>query len=113
MDSELFSIANLLKNYPNRVHVIWYSELLKNPQATLNAIYDFLEVIKFDNDFDNIARINQQNDLAAYGISGLHNVRKKLKGSEVNVEDYLSDYIIGKYKNALDFLLEENFENVY
>jgi sulfotransferase len=104
IDRAILSIANLLKNHGDKVFVVWFDDLLENPQATLNGIYDFLELPRFVNDFDNIIEVDCHNDLAGYGLAGLHDIQPKLKKPHTAISDYLSDYVIAKYKNALDFL---------
>jgi hypothetical protein len=104
IDRAIFSIANLLKNHGDKVFVVWFDDLLDNPQQTLNGIYDFLEIPRVENDFDNIVQIEPHNDLAGFGVSGLHDIEHKLKKPDTKVSDYLSAYSISKYRNALDFL---------
>jgi hypothetical protein len=104
IDRCIFSIANLFKNHRESVHVVWFNDLIENPRDTLNGIYDFLEIERHQNNFNAITEINKQDDLNGYRIVGLHDIGKKLKKSDTKPEDYLSDYVIAKYGNALDFL---------
>jgi sulfotransferase len=104
IDRAIFSVANLLKNHGDQVYVVWYDDLIKFPQNTLNGIYDFLELDRYDHDFNNIVAVDKHDDLSGYGLIGLHDVKKKLEKSKTNPEDYLSEYAIQKYQNALDFL---------
>lgn len=104
MDRAIFSIANLVKNHRDKVFVLWFDDLLDNPQATMNRIYDFLGLDRFEHNFNNIKAIDNHDDLAGYGMLGLHDVNKKLAKPKTKVEDYLSEYVIRKYGNALDFL---------
>ena len=104
IERAIFSIANLLKNYGDRVYVVWFDDLLDNPQHTMNGIYDFLGVDRREHNFNSIKEIDKHDDLGGYGIVGLHDVAKKLKRPSTRPEDYLSEYAIAKYKNALDFL---------
>jgi sulfotransferase len=104
MDRAIFSIANLLNNHKERVRVVWFDDLLDSPQETMNAIYDFLGLDPFDHNFNNIKAIDNHDDLAGYGMLGLHDVGKKLARPKTKVENYLSKYAIQKYENALDFL---------
>jgi hypothetical protein len=104
MDRAIFSIANLLKNHKDRVHVVWFDDLLTNPTGTLESIHEFLGLDLFDYNFNNIKAVDSHDDLAGYGILGLHDVGKKLTKPKTKVEDYLSKYSIRKYGNALDFL---------
>lgn len=104
MDRSIFSIANLLKNHPESLHIVWFNDFMNNPQQTLNGIYDFLEIKRHQNNFDQIQEVNKQDDLNAYKIAGLHDIGKKLKNPATKPEDYLSEYAIAKYGNALNFL---------
>jgi sulfotransferase len=104
MDRAIFSIANLIKKHKNKVHIVWFDDLLNSPQKTMNGISDFLEIERFEHNFNNIRPVDKHNDLAGYGMLGLHDVNKKLTKPKTNPEDYLSDYAISKYGNALDFL---------
>lgn len=104
IDRAIFSIANLLKEHRDRVYVVWFDDLLDNPQQTLNGIYDFLGVDKFIHNFNNIKAVDEQDDLTAFGIAGLHDVKKKLARPKTDPSEILSEYTIQKYKNALDFL---------
>jgi sulfotransferase len=104
IERAIFSVANLLKNHGDRVFVVWFDDLMDAPQSTMNGIYDFLGIDRYEHDFDNIEEADAHDDLSGYGIVGLHDVAKKLKKPNTKPEDYLSDYIINKYKNALDFL---------
>jgi hypothetical protein len=104
IDRAIFSITNLLKNHKDKVHVVWFDDLLNSPQLTMNGIYDFLGLERFDHNFKNIKAVDNHNDLAGYGVLGLHDVNKKLERPKTKVQDYLSEYVVAKYGNALDFL---------
>jgi hypothetical protein len=51
-----------------------------------------------------IKAIDNHDDLAGYGMLGLHDVNKKLARPKTDPSELLSDYVIQKYGNALDFL---------
>jgi sulfotransferase len=104
IDRAIYSIANLLKTHKDRVHIVWYESLLSKPQSTMDGVYQFLGVDSFANDFARIITADKHNDLSGYGIETLHDVRKKLAGSGIKPSDYLSQYSMQKYGNALDFL---------
>ena len=82
------------------MHIVKYEDLLSTPQDTMNAIYDFLEMERFDHNFTNIRKIDQDNDDAAGHPKDLHKIRRKLGRGEVRVEDYLTPRSIEKYKDA-------------
>ena len=104
MDRAIFSIANLIKNHGDRVRVVWFDDLLTNPVATMDGIHEFLGLGLFDYNFNNIKAIDNHDDLAGYGMLGLHDVNKKLARPKTDPSELLSDYVIQKYGNALDFL---------
>ena len=104
LDRAIFSVANLIKNHRERVHIVWFDDLLDNPDSTLDAIHKFLGLNNFDYNFNKIEAKDKHDDLSAYGIVGLHDVKKKLARPKTDPASYLSEYSIQKYQNALDFL---------
>ena len=104
IDRAIFSIANLLKNYRDRVYVVWFDDLTENPEQTMQGIYDFLGIDNFDHNFNNIKEVDKHDDLNAFGIVGLHDIKKKLAKPKTDPSEFLSEYVIQKYGNALDFL---------
>jgi sulfotransferase len=106
IDRAIFSIYNLLKNHGDQVYVVWYNDLVESPQNTLNGIYDFLGLDRHEHNFNKIVEADKHDDLSGYGVVGLHDINKKLVASKTKPEDYLSDYVIKKYGNAIDFLTD-------
>jgi sulfotransferase len=104
IDRSIFSISNLLKNHRDRVYIVWFDDLTENPEQTMKGIYDFLGIDGFDHNFNNIKEVDKQDDLNAFGILGLHDIKKKLAKPKTDPSELLSDYVIQKYGNALDFL---------
>ena len=104
IDRAIFSIYNLLKNHRDRVHLVWADDLIESPQASLNSIYDFLEIKRFEHNFEKIKEVDKHDDISGYGMVGLHDIKKKLTKSTTEPSRVLSNYVIEKYKNALDFL---------
>lgn len=104
IDQDIYSLSNLLQNYKDKIHVVFYDDLIDQTQITLNNIYNFLELEPITNNLNQIKAVDFHNDLDGYGIVGLHDVKPKIAKNKTNPSDYLSDYIIAKYKNGLDFL---------
>jgi sulfotransferase len=104
IDRAIFSIANLLNNHRDRVYVVWFDDLTENPEQTMKGIYDFLGVDSCNHNFNNIKEVDKHDDLNAYGIVGLHDIKKKLAKPRTDPGEFLSEYVIQKYGNALDFL---------
>lgn len=104
IERSIFSIANLLKNHKERVLVVRFNDLVIAPQKTMDTVSDFLGLRRSNYSFNSIKELDKHDDLNGYGVLGLHDLGKKLKSPDTKVEDYLSNYAIDKYKNALDFL---------
>jgi sulfotransferase len=104
IDRAIFSIANLLKNHRDRVYVVWFDDLTENPEQTMKGIYDFLGVDSCNHNFKNIKEVDKHDDLNAFGIVGLHDIKKKLAKPKTDPSEFLSEYVVQKYGNALDFL---------
>jgi sulfotransferase len=111
IERAIFSVSNLLKNHGDRVFVVWFDNLTESPQETMNGIYDFLGVDRFTNNFKSISEADTHDDISGYGIVGLHDIGKKLVKPNTKPENYLSDYIMNKYENTLDFLWSETNTN--
>lgn len=104
IDAAIYSIANLLKNYKEKVIVVWFDDLMLDPQQKLNEIYEFLNLPSFKNDLKNIKEVDKHNDFQGYKLEGLHSIKNKIKHPGTNPSNYLSDFILKKYANALDLL---------
>lgn len=104
LDRAIFSVANLVKNHRDRVYIVWFDNLLDNPVGTLDGVHEFLGLDFFDYNLKKIEAVDKHDDLNAYGVAGLHDVKKKLARPKTDPASYLSEYTIQKYKNALDFL---------
>jgi len=62
---------------PQTYHFVEYDDLCDAPQATLDGIYDFLELKRFAHQFTDIVNSNQEDD-SVYGLIGMHDVRPTL-----------------------------------
>lgn len=106
IDKSLLSIFNLIKNHKDKVKVVWYSDLISNPDTTLDSIIKFLNLSKFQFNLNSIKETDKHNDINAFGIKDLHTIKSTLSTSKRDPSKVLSDYIINKYKNTLDFLVD-------
>jgi sulfotransferase len=106
IDISIVSIATILRANKDRSLVVWFEDIISTPQDTMSRIYDFLEVPDFKNNFNYIKEVDHHDDINAYGLMGLHDVREKLDSPKTNPNDYLSDFIIKRYGGALDPLYE-------
>ena len=80
---------------------IRYEDLCLYPEITMNKVYSYLGVPKFNHDFDNIEQITQEDD-EVYGIFGDHKIRKVLELTPSKSKDILGkevcDWIYNQYK---------------
>ena len=87
-------------------HLITYEDLCLNPKETISKVYDFLEIEHYEHDFENIPQHNNSEDEEEFGIPTLHTIRSQISKSSTKPEEVLSDYVIQKYSNAMDFFTE-------
>jgi len=64
--------------YADRMIVVTYEALTRDPDGTLKIIYDFLGEAPFEHDFDNVEYSADDFD-AGLGSPGLHTVRRKVE----------------------------------
>ena len=100
----IFSLASALTpEHAEKFHFVVYSDLINRPQETVGAIYDFLEIDRFPHKYKNLQWKEMPNESNVFGIKGMHSVRSSLESSQTDIS-ILSEYVKGKYGNALDFL---------
>lgn len=100
IDTGLLGVANLGKP-ENRQdgHFIEYDNLIRNPQETMNAIYDFLELSPYNHNFDKIEKINVDNDEAADLSPNTHLVKSRLTRPDYDFTELLPKSILARYGN--------------
>lgn len=65
----------LNSDYKDCFHLIEFNDLISNTAETLDKIYDFLELDKFNHDIDNIRALEEEGD---HGLVGLHTLPNKI-----------------------------------
>jgi sulfotransferase len=103
IDQALLAIATLI-NKPEICHLVWYDDLVANPQACLSGIYEFLNIYDFKHNFSKIKQLDKHDDSKIFGIKDLHSISSSIKASKTKPELVLSNYAMTKYANALDFI---------
>jgi sulfotransferase len=99
IDQTMLSLASSF--YPENkgmFHIVEYNDLMSKPKETMSGIYEFLEIPDYKHDFDNIEKIESDNDAILGLPSNLHDIRKFISKSSTS-KDILSDYIKHKYSN--------------
>lgn len=81
------------------VCIIEYKNLIESPQKELDKIYRFLEIDRYQHDFDNIVKIEEE-DLGKIGLpEDLHSVNKNINKNPKSQDYALDESIIKKYSN--------------
>ena len=100
IDKILMTINEIIKpENKNMFCVIDYNDITNNPQSTMDKIYDFLELPRYIHDFNNIIKLEEDNDEKIGHPKNMHEVRKEIKKISKDPKDILSDYVINKYSN--------------
>jgi sulfotransferase len=111
IDKALLSLASAF--YPENegiFHIVEYNDLLLKPEETMSDIYKFLGLPDYKHNFDNIKKVEVDNDTILGLPSNLHDVRESLSKSTTDI-DILSDYIKHKYSN-MEFWREDSLMKV-
>lgn len=75
INDSLYGVRNADEHtHPEYFHFIFYKDLVEDTPNTIDKIYEFLEIEKFNHDFDNIVNIFPEDD-TVYGLNGMHSVR--------------------------------------
>jgi len=105
-NSQVVGLAyNRLKDVFNRglrdrLHLVDFDELTKNPSTTLNAIYQFLDVEPFEHDFNNVEQVTSEDD-SVHGFKGLHTIRNRVEYRESNWKEIIG--AVGDKYSGFDF----------
>ena len=90
----------LMEGRQNQIHFIEYDDLMTNPEETMRKVYDFLGEEYFEHDFKNIKNIHKEDDAKVYGLSDMHDVRRKLSKSGIDPVEVLPQSILEQCKGA-------------
>jgi sulfotransferase len=95
--SSFNSIDNCLneKNYKN-ILLVEYDDIIKNPKKTMENIYNFLNIDLYRHDFNNINKLEIDNDVIAGDPKNMHDVRKKIS-KDTNPKSVFSKKAIERY----------------
>jgi sulfotransferase len=100
----IFSLSGaLIPEHAHKFHFVVYEDLVLKPNETIEGIYDFLGIPKFNHTFEDLKWTRMPNEASLFGIPNMHSVKKSLELSDTDTS-ILSDYIRQKYGAALNFL---------
>lgn len=86
----------LQKKLNDRLIIVPFTSLTYKPKETLEQLHDKLGLERFEYDFDNVENLMLEDDLGAYGLKGLHNVRKKVFPINSNAKEILGEDLCKK-----------------
>lgn len=85
----------------NKILFIKFENLCLYPEIEINKIYDYLNIPKYQHDFDNIKQLTEEDDVV-YGIFGNHLIRPKLEiipsKFKILLGKDVSEWIFNNYK---------------
>lgn len=87
------------RGFADRIHLVEFENLTREPASTMKHIYEFLEMDFFWHNFENIEQTTHENDLE-HGIPGLHVVRNKIQPVPSYALEVLGEDTYDKYKDA-------------
>ena len=101
---ELIGIKHLLDHQPKEMyHLVEYNNLVKNPEKTIDSVYEFLSISKFKHSFTNLDQFKvngMEYDDTIVG-QGLHTIKTNIISKEkYNAYDIIPSTIINKYKQC-------------
>jgi sulfotransferase len=90
----------LQQGFDQHILFIRFEDFTTNPQAEIDRIYNYLEIPKFQHDFNNVEQLTKENDII-HGIFGDHKIQSK-------IQPITTDYI-----NILGYHNCDNIKNHY
>ena len=86
--------------YLDRFLFIDYNRFCNSPKSQTKRIYEFLELPKFEHNFEKIIQTEVYNDMAV-GLPNLHKVKPSLDRTTVNCVEYLGLDIYEQYNREI------------
>lgn len=68
----------IVRGYKDRMHLVDFDDLTREPSKTLSNIYTFLGEVPFQHDFNNVKQVTWEDD-TVHGFKGLHDIRSKVE----------------------------------
>lgn len=81
----------------NRLLLVNYDELISNPEQTMKNIEQFLDLPKHTYDFNNIKNDTSDDDLTAWGLQGMHQIRPKLSKTALDPKIVLGEELYNRF----------------
>ncbi len=82
--------------FADRMYVVLFAELTKDPLSMLRGIYSFLGEEWFPHDFANVEQVTQEDDVL-HGYSNLHTIREKVEFQPSRAVEILGPQLASQY----------------
>ena len=92
----------LIPEYRHLFHFVDYDDFITNPEKEINKIYDFLEIKKYNHEFENIVDSSGISRESLTGIKDLHTIRPKVQKVSKRPQDVFLPETIKRY-SGLEF----------
>ena len=83
-----------------------YEDLMSNPKETMNKVYDYLGIDRFEHSFDKIKQLTHEDD-DVHGIYGDHKLREEFKMLPNDFEQVLGIELSQKIKNTYQWFFNK------
>jgi sulfotransferase len=111
IETNILSIASSLDpRHKGKFHFVAYADLISKPEKVIDAIYDFLQIPKFEHIYENLRWPLMPNEAKVFGIPNMHKIRSKIDASKTDTS-ILSEYVHKKYSHALDFIFPNGIKD--
>jgi len=95
-----------LKHHKKNLLLVSYEEIANQTKETLNKIYDFLEIEKYNHNLSYVENTCAEEKDEAWGFKGLHDIRNTISKQSLKPEYVLTEKQIQFY-NTYDKFLKE------
>jgi sulfotransferase len=90
-------IISALEKNRDYIHIVEYNDIVNNPNETISKIYEFLDIEKFEHNFNDIKNTCKEDKDLAWGIENLHVIRNKLQKTSISPEEILGKELTEYY----------------
>jgi sulfotransferase len=106
-DKDVSLSLNFMKNalvpeYRHMFHFVEYDNFISNPEQEINKIYEYLEIEKYNHEFENITDSSGISRESLTGIKHLHTIRPTVQKISRRPEDVFLPETIRRY-SGLEF----------
>jgi sulfotransferase len=102
---ETYSFFTNSLKYKSEICYVSYDEIVLYPDQTLNKIYNYLEMDRYNHYYENIDTKILDND-EFWKLKNLHSIRNKLSKNNKNPDDYLNKTDLQFFKSFNKIFLE-------